>query len=152
APHGAHPLPGSAGLFFCGKIKPMTSPVLTVYYDGLCVVCSREIEHYQKKDRANAVRWVDITSAEFSASQEGLDEREVHRVMHVRDSSGQLHTEVDAFIAIWRVIPGFRPLARIASWWGARLGLNLGYQIFVRIRPFLPRRKSSVCDDGRCSK
>jgi len=128
----------------------MEAPVLTVYFDGLCRVCSREIEHYRRKDRAEAVRWVDITESTFSAEQEGLDPQAIHRVMHVKDAEGKLHTEVGAFIAIWKVIPGFRPLAHAASWKPIRPFLDFGYHVFARIRPYLPKKKRPDCTDGRC--
>ncbi len=94
---------------------------------------------------------MDITAPEFSAEQEGLDPTAVHRVMHVKDAQGILHTEVGAFVAIWKVIPGFRPLAHIAGWRPVRPFLDLGYQVFARIRPFLPKKKREECADGRCS-
>jgi predicted DCC family thiol-disulfide oxidoreductase YuxK len=125
-------------------------PQLTVYFDGLCRLCSREIEHYQKRDRNGVVRWVDITGADFSAESEGLDPVAIHKVMHVRDSAGAIHTEVAAFVAIWKVIPGFRPLAHVAGWKPVRPVLDLGYQVFARIRPYLPKKKREECTDGRC--
>jgi len=124
---------------------------LEVYFDGLCRVCSREIEYYRKKEVQGQIRWVDITAPEFSASNEGLDPLEIQKVMHVRDSEGRLHTGVAAFIEIWKVIPGFRPVARLASCKPIRPVLDVGYQVFAKIRPYLPKRKRSDCDDGRCS-
>jgi predicted DCC family thiol-disulfide oxidoreductase YuxK len=131
-------------------------PVLTVYFDGLCKVCSHEIAIYQRRDRDRQVRWVDIMDPHFSAEGEGLDPVLVHQEMHAKRSDGQLAVGVEAFVEIWRVIPGFAPLATLASQSWMKPILRLGYHAFTRIRPFLPRRAAAAlgtvtCDDGTCS-
>lgn len=35
--------------------------------------------------------------------------------MHVRRTDGSIATEVGAFIEIWKTLPGYGPLAKIAS-------------------------------------
>jgi len=129
----------------------MSTPALTVYFDGLCRVCSAEIEHYRRRDREERVRWVDIADPHFSAEAEGVDATRVHRVMHAKDAEGRFHTEVDAFIAIWKVIPGFHWLAGLAGLGVVRPALDLGYQAFVKVRPYLPRKKSATCNNDRCA-
>jgi predicted DCC family thiol-disulfide oxidoreductase YuxK len=124
---------------------------LTVYYDGLCRVCAAEIEHYMRHPRASRVRWADITSPNFDATAEGLDPEAIHLRMHVRRADGRVHAGVDSFLAIWetletlpllRAVVGFRPLRPL---------MDLGYEAFARVRPYLPkRRRSEVCDDGLC--
>jgi predicted DCC family thiol-disulfide oxidoreductase YuxK len=56
-----------------------------VYYDGLCPLCSREIEYYRKKDLGAVIDWIDITQDDFDASAEGLDPDKVHQFFHVKD-------------------------------------------------------------------
>ncbi len=126
------------------------APVLTVYFDGLCKVCSHEIEIYRKRDRAARVRWVDIMALGFSPEAEGLDPVLIHQEMHARRSDGVLAVGVEAFVEIWKVIPGFAPLARLASQAWMKPVLQLGYRAFTRIRPYLPRKQA--CDDGTCSQ
>jgi predicted DCC family thiol-disulfide oxidoreductase YuxK len=128
----------------------MTSPQVTVYFDGACPVCSREIEHYRKKDAAGRLRLVDISHPSFDAAQEGVDAVKVQKVMHVRRADGSLATGVDAFIAIWDVLPGFYKLARTARRASVHFLLSGGYKVFSAIRPYLPKRQTG-CQDGRCS-
>jgi predicted DCC family thiol-disulfide oxidoreductase YuxK len=127
------------------------SPDLTVYFDGLCVVCSAEIGHYRRRDKAGRVDWVDIAAPGFDAAAHGLDPREVVRVLHARLANGTLVTGVDTFLAIWERVPGFGGVARVAARPWARPVLELGYRTFVRLRPYLPRRKAVECVDGRCA-
>ncbi len=128
----------------------MSTSQVTVYFDGACHLCSREIEHYRQKDLERRLRFIDISLPAFSAETEGLDPVQVQRVMHVRLPDGTLVTGVDAFVEIWKVLPGFAGLAKVAKLPGIRLGLRVGYQGFAAIRPLLPRRKRE-CVDGRCA-
>lgn len=122
---------------------------LTVYYDGLCKVCSKEIAHYKKQTGADLIDFVDITSMQFNAAQEGVDPVQVHQVMHARRKDGTLVTRVDAFIEIWKVIPKYRLLSKMADQSLIKYGLELGYSCFAALRPFLPRyKKLSDCQDS----
>lgn len=118
---------------------------LTVYYDGACQVCSREIALYQKAKGHETIRFVDICAAGFDAVKEGLDPVEVHRSFHARSADGTLYQGVPAFIAIWQTLPGFQWLASCTKVPGVKPLMNLGYIVFAKIRPFLPRKKFA-CD------
>lgn len=127
--------------------------MITVYYDGLCKVCSKEISFYRNQLGADSIKFVDICSQDFDAKVEGLDPVRIHQVMHVRRQEGTLALKVDAFIEIWSVLPRFQWLAKAARWAPVNAGLHLGYAGFSIIRPFLPRytspadcRESPYCD------
>jgi len=117
----------------------------TVYYDGLCLVCSAEINHYKRRNVDDRVAFVDICAAGFDPAKEGLDPRLIHKIMHVRRRDGTMATRVEAFIEIWENFPGYRWAARVARWKPVRFVLELGYSSFVVIRPWLPRRKAADC-------
>ena len=93
----------------------MNRPPVTLYYDGLCPLCSREIAHYRKKAVGDALRFIDITEPQFNAAEQGLDAQRIHRVMHVKVGD-ELRTGVDAFIAIWGAIPSYRWMAKAAPY------------------------------------
>ena len=123
--------------------------MITVYYDGLCKVCSKEISFYRKQRGADAIKFVDICSATFDAKSEGLDPVRVHQVMHVRRQDGTLALKVDAFLEIWSVLPRFQWLAKAARWAPVNTGLSLGYIGFTLVRPFLPRYGNPAeCQDS----
>lgn len=122
---------------------------LTVFYDGLCKLCSAEINHYKKQNGADQIHFIDICSTTFDATKEGVDPKAVHKVMHVRKSDGTLATKVDAFIEIWSILPKYQFLAKLARTPLVHLGLNLGYSSFAAIRPWLPRYKNlDQCKDS----
>jgi len=111
-----------------------SSPV-SVYYDGDCPVCSREIATYRRLTPEEAVRWVDISSCAEGELGEGLDRAQALGLFHLRDESGRVLSGVDAFIALWARVPGLRLVARLAALPPSRQILGLGYRIFLRVRP-----------------
>lgn len=124
---------------------------LTLFYDGLCPLCSREIDHYRRAAASDpAVRFVDIASPGFDAGAHGLDPLRVHREMHVKEGD-RVHVGVDAFLAIWRRVPGHRWLLNLSRIPGVSDLMHVGYFLFATVRPYLPRRKAD-CDTGACSR
>ncbi len=122
----------------------------TIYFDGLCVVCASEINHYRRLPGAESFKFEDITAVDFDPAAHGLDPQQVHKVMHVRDKFGELHTGVDAFRVIWQDLPRYHFLARLSTRPVVRWGLDLGYNVFVKIRPYLPRRKQDCSASPYC--
>lgn len=147
--------PSSAGFYFTFHIvnssmnNMKSQEKLRVYYDGLCKVCSKEIEHYKKQKGADRINFVDICGRQFDAVKEGVDPVLVHKEMHVRRLDGTYATRVEAFIEIWKTLPKYNFLAKIASLSAVSALLDLGYSGFTRIRPFLPRYASPAdCKDS----
>lgn len=120
---------------------------LQIFYDGRCHLCSREINHYRKKAVPGTVDFVDITSAAFNPIQEGFDPKRVNLHLHAR-LDGKLFIGVDAFRAIWYVIPGYRWLNRLTGLPIIYHVSKVLYSIFARIRPLFPKRKA--CLNGEC--
>jgi predicted DCC family thiol-disulfide oxidoreductase YuxK len=119
---------------------------LTVYYDGLCRVCSWEVRHYyEARGVADRVEIVDYTSPDFDAAAEGLDRAALDRYLHVRRPDGRVCVGVEAFIALWEVVPGFGWLARLAGSPVLNPLFRAAYAGFVRVRPYLPRRRRAAC-------
>ncbi len=125
---------------------------LTVYYDGACHLCSREIAHYQKKDKLQRIEFMDISKPSFDAQREGLDPLQVNRVMHARLANGECQTGIDAFIAIWQTLPGYGWMAYLAKHSGVHWLLSVIYKGFAKIRPWLPKRKAVECATGVCNR
>lgn len=94
----------------------MTDKV-TVYYNGGCPVCSREIAHYQRRTgEGEAIGWCDIDAG----APTGLDGEAVRRRLHVLDGSGRMHIGAEAFAVLWERVPGYRWLARLVRLPGIR--------------------------------
>ena len=113
---------------------------IKVYFDGLCHLCSREIEHYKKMKGSERINFVDITGPSFDSKLEGLDPIEVHRNLHAKDSEGRIYKGVDTFILIWSQLEALKKFVPFASRKPIKSLMESMYFVFVRIRPLLPRK------------
>jgi predicted DCC family thiol-disulfide oxidoreductase YuxK len=128
------------------------TPKRTIFYDGLCQLCSREIDLFRRRVADGSLAYVDIADPRFDPAAHGVDPVRVHRHMHVRDEqTGRMLIGVDALVGMWECVPGFRWLARLARLPGLRQLSKLGYAVFAWVRPRLPKRKRATCDTGRCA-
>lgn len=108
---------------------------LTMYYDGACPVCSREVSFYRNLDRKGAVRWRDISLDEGDLGADRISQTDALTILHARLPDGRVVTGVDAFIAVWDRLPGFKGFARLARWRPVTWMLEKGYAWYA------PRRK-----------
>lgn len=122
------------------ETPPNKSSRTFVFYDGLCHLCSREINHYKKMRGSENIDFVDITNPTFHAESLGLDPIQVHHSLHAIDKLGNLHTGVDAFICIWSELSALQFLVSITSTAPIRLILKCFYAVFAKVRPYLPRK------------
>ena len=123
--------------------KDTSQVEITVFYDGLCQLCSREIDHYRKMRGSHRISFVDITAAGFDAQVEGLDPYKVHQSLHVRDVNGQIYVGVDSFLQIWSRLDSMKKVVPLASWGPVKKVLQAGYFCFAKVRPLLPKRDCS---------
>jgi 3-demethoxyubiquinol 3-hydroxylase len=114
---------------------PHPQPSLTVYYDGACPVCSREIAMYRQQPGGESCAWVDASRCSPSELGPDLDPPRALARMHVRQADGRLVSGAAAFIAMWQVFPATRWLGRIAAVPPLPWVLELGYRLFLRVRP-----------------
>lgn len=123
---------------------------LTVYYDGLCILCSREIEHYKKQLGSDQIQFIDITADSFSPEKEGVNPFLVHKIMHAKKADGTLVTRVDAFVEIWKLLPKYHWMIKWTKNKVVRKSMDIGYEVFAKIRPYLPKRKKNCEDSPYC--
>lgn len=89
--------------------------MITVYYDGICSLCSKEISYYKKIANKEKFDWQDITKSSEGLNQHGYSLEQGLKKLHVKDSSGNFHIGVDAFIIIWRNLPYWKLLSHLVS-------------------------------------
>ena len=120
------------------------SEKLTVFFDGGCPLCSREITHYRRIEEPGRIRWVDITRDREALRDHGLEETDAMASFHVRSADGRWHTGAEAFIALWQHLPRYRWLANACEALRLRRPMNAVYRRFARWR-FAKR-----CAEGAC--
>ena len=109
-----------------------------MYFDGSCPLCRAEIGYYRRKDEISALCFVDISEA-GAVTPEGISQRRAMERFHVRASDGSVLSGAAAFVEVWTRLPRWRWAARAASLPGGLIALELGYRIFLPVRPFLSR-------------
>ena len=114
-----------------------TPPRLTVYYDGACPLCSAEIGHYETRAGSDRLAFVNI--AEEVDTGPELSRDAALRRLHVRRADGTLLSGAAAFTEIWATLPGWRGLARFATFPGMPWLLERLYRGFLPLRPALSR-------------
>ena len=112
-------------------------PLLTVYYDGGCPICAREIGMYRTCRGADRIAWVDADAARGNTLAPGLSRDEALGRFHVIDRSGRALSGGAAFSALWRALPAFSILGRILSCRPFSIMLEGIYRLFLILRPRL---------------
>lgn len=118
-------------------VAPMDN--LTVWHDGTCPLCRREIALMRRLDTHGVIRFVDATTAEVCP----IDRRELLARFHAREGDTLL-SGAAAFAAMWRAIPLLRPLGLLARSPAVLRLLERVYLGFLTVRPRLQRLARSV--------
>lgn len=84
----------------------------TVFFDGRCPLCQKEIDHYQRLDHSDQIRWVDIWQNQDELETHNLTFEQTMKVFHVLDKSGGLKTGAYGFVEVWNQLPYYRWLGR----------------------------------------
>jgi predicted DCC family thiol-disulfide oxidoreductase YuxK len=115
----------------------------TMFYDGGCPICRREVGHYQRLYQECLVQWVDISCEQDALHQYGLNYNTAMSRLHVLDQEGNLLQGAKAFVALWKVLPYYRWLAGMVQVLHLVSFLDWGYQHFAEWR--LKRRENKTC-------
>ncbi len=105
----------------------------TVYFDGDCPVCRREIRHYRTRAGDRALTWVDAARADARLGP-GLTRDAALARMHVRREDGTLVSGAAAFAVLWSRTPGYTWLGKVASLPPVNAAMEAGYRGFLVAR------------------
>jgi predicted DCC family thiol-disulfide oxidoreductase YuxK len=111
---------------------------VTVWFDGECPLCVREIALMRRLDRRRRIAFVEIQSADSCP----VDRVELMTRFHATERGGELVSGAAAFAAMWRAIPVLRPLGLAAQYKPVLAILEWLYVRFLNVRPWLQRRLS----------
>jgi predicted DCC family thiol-disulfide oxidoreductase YuxK len=114
--------------------RTSTQPQATVYYDGACPICSREIAQYRKAEGGERLAFVDVSTCGAEVLGPDLSREAALARMHVRRADGTLASGAAAFAELWQQLPKLAWAGRIASSALVLPVLELGYRAFLRVR------------------
>jgi predicted DCC family thiol-disulfide oxidoreductase YuxK len=113
---------------------------LTVYYDGACPLCRREIAIYKSAEGAERLAFIDVACAPADGPATDLDRNSALARFHVRDSEGRLVSGAAAFGAMWLALPRWRWLGWLVTRRPMLPIAEAAYRGFLKIRPAIQRR------------
>ncbi len=117
----------------------METRKLTVFYDGSCPLCRREIGFYRRRRGADRISWYDVSKTGSADIAPGLTRDAAMARFHVQQPDGELLSGGDAFRALWCGIPRLRFLAAPLGLPGFCWLVNKAYDVFLGVRPTLQR-------------
>jgi predicted DCC family thiol-disulfide oxidoreductase YuxK len=113
-----------------------TKPRVTVWFDGGCPLCTREIALYQRLDaRHGRIRFVDLTGDASCP----LDRAALLARFHAQENDKPIVDGAAAFAALWRHVTPFQPLGWLGRVPPMLWLMERAYRGFLRIRPRLQR-------------
>ena len=125
-----------------------TAPKATVYHDGECPLCNKEVALMQKIDVAKAIKWVDISKDKQALADAGITYQQAMDRIHVADQSQQMYTGVAGFLNIWEHLPYYRRIVPIVRRTPFLLPLmERVYTLFAKYRLRLTKRHTLNNDE-----
>ena len=115
----------------------MRQPELTIYFDGSCPLCRREIALYRRLRGAEHLLWLDVSAGVPLGAD--LSCEAAMRRFHVRDAQGRLFSGGAAFARLWRALPGWRMAGWLMVWPPMSWLLEIAYRAFLPLRPRIQR-------------
>lgn len=114
---------------------PDTYPTTpTVYFDGECPVCSREIAMYRRQPGADAMNWVDVARCKPSDLGADLSRDDALARLHLRRVDGSLVSGAQAFTQMWKNLPRWAWLGKLAGTAPGLWMLEAAYRVFLWLR------------------
>lgn len=117
------------------SVRPENPVPVTVFYDGACPLCQREIALMRKLDGDKRIAFEDVTDPAVACP---VDRSAALKRFHVREGDRVL-SGAAAFAAMWRAIPRLRWLGTLARIWPLSVILEGLYRLFLIFRPQLQR-------------
>ncbi len=125
---------------------------LTLYYDGDCPLCAREIRLLRRRADPQRLQLVDISADDFDATALGFRHRQLQGRLHARFADGHWVSGVEA--TYWSWLAAGLGIARLLQWPWLRRLLEPGYRLFCLLRPhleWLPHPDGARrCKDQHC--
>ena len=119
---------------------------LTVYFDGACPLCRREIGWYRRRPGSEAISWIDVSQSSPEALGPDLCEQAAMARFHVRLADGRLVSGAGAFGELWKHLPGLRMLGGLARMPLVEPFLEGAYRAFLRARPGIQKLLPAECE------
>ncbi len=107
----------------------------TVFYDGACPLCRREIDLYKRLEGSDGIDWQDLSSMDEHQLPSGLSLHTALKRFHVQSSDGLLLSGGMAFVHLWSRLPRLAFLGKVGRLPVISGLIELFYRVFLYCRP-----------------
>lgn len=122
------------------RTKDAPPACMTIYHDGSCPLCQREIALVKSLTNDGAIAFRDVSTLEAQEHVAAdLTAADAMGRFHVRRADGTLVSGAAAFIEMWSVSPRLRFLSVVGRSRTAVAMLDGVYGVFLKARPSLSR-------------
>ena len=94
---------------------------------------------YRRQQVTDTIRWLDVSQIPERDIPLGLSRQAVLARFHVIRRDGSAAVGAAGFVELWKAIPKLRLVGRLASLPPVFSILELGYSLFLRVRPTIQR-------------
>ncbi|MBF7074991.1 DUF393 domain-containing protein [Glaciecola sp. MH2013] len=124
----------------------------TLFYDGLCPLCEKEISHLKKRDLKGLIAFEDISLPDFQQRFPHLDVNDLEAMIHGQLEDGSMITGLDVTHKAWSLV-GVGWLYAPLRWPVIRWFADKGYLFFAKHRHSISYYLTGKrrCDPGRCN-
>ncbi len=77
---------------------------LTLLYDGLCPICTKEVAWLKRLNTAQKIAFQDINAADFNAAHYGVSYELLMAEIHAQTADGQLIKGMPVFRALYQAV------------------------------------------------
>ena len=83
----------------------MNTPKLTIFFDGGCPLCKREVDFLQSKNQKGALSFIDINTSDFSSDLKyGITYKQAMDRIHAMKSDGSVIKDIKVFQEAYSLI------------------------------------------------
>lgn len=122
---------------------------VTVFFDGACPICAREIALMKRLDRNRRLLFCDFSLPDYDEKVTGFAPAELGQVIHAQWADGRVIKGVEVFQAMWEAV-GLGLLAKLSRLSFIEPRLLKAYAWFARNRLWLTGRTKD-CPGDTCA-
>ena len=94
---------------------------------------------YRRQQGKDAIRWLDVSQISEADIPLGLSRQAVLARFHVIRRDGSVAVGAAGFVELWKAFPKLRLVGSLASLPPILFILELGYSLFLRVRPTIQK-------------
>ncbi|MDT8310533.1 MAG: DUF393 domain-containing protein [Methylophaga sp.] len=126
---------------------------LTIFFDGNCPLCAREISALRVRDSQQRITFENIYADDFARRYPAIDIIKADRILHGQLADGTMIYGLDVTAKAWRLADAHGWI-QILRWPVIRWFTDICYRLFSGLRHPVGRLmgREATCDTDKCER